>query len=170
MDSRRKSIFQYAMLALASVILYLPVMNHASQSRFDFGSHIGRALRMPDALDHVSAVLFHAVFLSIHRLLGLPHQPAALIAILLVMIPVPLIAFALLRRSVSPVVPDGALAAFALGLVFMSPITVWNKQIHAWLFESNCVSQSNHDNCTPICASGFYFRISYLSESSHTAA
>ena len=98
MKTGRKRIVLYMLLALASLILYLPVMNHASRLQADFGFHINHALQMPHNLDHVSSPLYHAVFLSIHRLLGFPHRLAALTAILLVMIPVPLIAFAQFRR------------------------------------------------------------------------
>ena len=82
---------------------------------------------MPDKLDHITAPLFHAIFLSIHRMLGLPHQLAALTAILLVMIPVPLIAYALFKQRVGEHIPDGALMAVALGLTIMAPITIWTS-------------------------------------------
>lgn len=40
MKTIRKSIVLYMLLALASLILYLPVMNHASRLRADFGMRI----------------------------------------------------------------------------------------------------------------------------------
>ena len=129
MKTRHKPIFLYVLLALASLILYLPVMNHASRLRADFGMHINLSLEMANGLENLSSPLFHplfhAILLSIHRLLDLPHQLAALIAILSVMIPVPLIAFALFRQRVGEHLSDGALMAAALGLTIMAPIAIW---------------------------------------------
>ena len=125
MKSRRKSVIKYTLLALTSLVLYLPVMDHASRQRADFGWHILLALKSPHSLDHVSSPLYYAIFLFAHRFAGLPHQPAALAAILLVMIPVPLIAFTLFRQRTGEHIPDGALLAVALGLTIMAPIAIW---------------------------------------------
>ena len=125
MKSSRISVINYTLLALSSLVLYLPVMDHASRQRADFSLHINLALQMPHNLDHVPSPLYHAVFLSIHRFAGIPHQPAALAAILLVMIPVPLIAFALFRKRAGAYIPDSALMAAALGLTIMAPIAIW---------------------------------------------
>lgn len=103
-------------------------MSHATRFRKDFGLHIESALRMPDTLEHVSYPLFHAVLLLMHRLLGLEPQLSALVAILLLMAPVPVIAFALYKGSVGNHVPDGVLMLFALGLAIMSPIAIWTSK------------------------------------------
>lgn len=127
-NSGRYRLAVYLMLALSSLVLYLPVMSHASRFTVDFGLHIILALKMPDKLEHVSAPLFHAIFLSMHRLMGLSHQDAALAAILLAMVPVPLIAFALFRRCAGEYIAAEVLMAVALGLTIMSPITIWMQK------------------------------------------
>ena len=90
----------YLLLLLLSLIVYLPVMTSASQIKIDFGLHIKFALEPPETTRLVNHVLFHAVFQSIHRIVpSLPHTDVALAAILLVMLPVPVMAFALLREA-----------------------------------------------------------------------
>ena len=109
-------------------MIHLPIMSHASRFRADFGTHILRALKMPDSLDHVSSPLFHAIFLLTHRLLGLEQQQSALVAILLVMVPVPLIAFAIFKKSTGELFPNSILMAFALGLTIMMPVAIWTHR------------------------------------------
>ena len=70
---------------------------------------------------------FHADFLFFHRILGVPQEPAALVAILLVMVPVPLIAFAFFKRSAGRHLPDGTLMALALALAILAPITILDR-------------------------------------------
>ena len=127
MKSDRSRLTVYAFLALSSLILHLPVMNRAIYREWDFMAHIRRAHLMPYELD-VPNVLFHADFLFFHRILGLPQQLAALAAILLVTVPVPLIAFYMFKRSAGHIMPDGILAAFALALAIISPIAIWTDE------------------------------------------
>ncbi|MDE2637564.1 MAG: hypothetical protein OXI30_14470 [Chloroflexota bacterium] len=127
MKTRRKSIVLYTLLAFSSLIVYLPVMYHASRFHSDFGSHIERALKMPHDLDHVSSPLFHAVFLLVFRFADLAPRDAAFIAILLAMVPVPLIAFAVFSRCAGEHLPDSVLMAVAFGLAIMSPISIWTN-------------------------------------------
>ena len=141
MKSRLKTIGLYTLLALSSLIVYLPVMYHASRLRTDFGLHINIALQMPEKLEAATAPLYHGVFLAAHRFAGLAPQNAALAAVLLVMIPVPMIAFALFRRRAGKSVPDWVLMAAALGLSIMSPIMIWKSHymvgyIHAIVFHN----------------------------------
>ena len=80
----------YLLLLFLSLVIYLPVMMRASAAQSDFGGHIKKALALPGTTDHVVHVLFHAVFLAIHRLApNVPHTTAAVLAILLVMAPLP---------------------------------------------------------------------------------
>ena len=125
--TRNKTLVAYMLLALSSLIVHLPVMAHASQFRWDFGAHIERALRMPETFDLVSHPLFHATFLLVHRLFGQEPQLSAVAAIMLVMTPVPVIAFALLKKCVGNHVPDGALMILSIALSIMSPITIWTN-------------------------------------------
>ena len=115
----------YALLALCSLILHLPVMYRAISKQWDFMAHIQIALDLPHDLHNISNVLFHADFLFFHRILGLPQQPAALVAILLVIAPVPLIAFAIFKTRAGANISDGLLMVFALGLAILAPVTIW---------------------------------------------
>ena len=92
-----------------------------------------------------------------HSLLGLAPQDAALAAILLVMVPVPLIAFALFRRRVGHLLLDGALAAFALGLAVISPITIWTDE-----FMVGYLNQIVYHNPTSITLRLFVIPVSIL--------
>ena len=125
METRRKSIGLYTLLALTSLVVYLPVMHYASRINGDFGLHIRLALQMPHELDQISAPLYHAAFLLVYRFADVARQDAALVAILLVMVPVPLIAFAIFRRCAGERLPDALLMAVAFGMAIMSPITIW---------------------------------------------
>ena len=123
----RRSI--YLLLALLSLAAHLPVMYRAIYRHTDFQAHITYALAFPHELNGISNVLFHADFLFFHTILGLPQQLAVLIAILLVMVPVPLIAFALFKRSAGEKVSEAVLMALSLGLAVIAPITIWTDQL-----------------------------------------
>ena len=100
MAIRLKGAVPYVLLLLLSLVVYLPVMTRASAAEVDFGKHITKALALPDSTDHLVHVLYHAIFLSIHELApSVPHKTVALWAILLVMLPVPIMAFAVLRKA-----------------------------------------------------------------------
>ena len=89
------------------------------------------ALAFPEQIRPASHVLFHAIFLLVHRLLPHVADPhAAVLAILPVMMPLPLLIFAMFKKSASNSLPDSVLMALSLGLTIMSPITIWTN---AWM-------------------------------------
>ena len=116
----------YVLLLVLSLIIYLPVMMHAISLEVDFGGHIRRALSLPDSPRHITHVLFHAIFLFIHRLAWfIPRSLATAMAILAVMLPVPIITYALFKRAVDDAAPTALLIALSLALSIMAPITIW---------------------------------------------
>ena len=115
----------YLLLGGLVPILYLPVILHASMFN-DYGSHVAIALGLPHYVKHVTHVLFSALFLVIHRLLpslALPH--AQVVAVLLFMLPVPLIAFSLFKKATKGALSDPLLMAFSLSLTILAPVTIW---------------------------------------------
>lgn len=119
----------YILLLILSLLFYLPVMTRASAAKADFGKHITRALTLPDSTDHVGHVLYHAVFLSIHRLApSVPHTTVALWAILLFMLPLPVMAFVLFSRAARGSLPTSVLIAVSIALTIMAPITIWTNR------------------------------------------
>lgn len=116
----------YLLLLVLSLIIYLPVMMHAIPLEMDFGGHIRRALALPDSPRHITHVLFHAIFLFIHRLAWfIPRSMATAMAILAVMLPVPIIAYSLFKRAVDDAAPTCLLIALSLALSIIAPITLW---------------------------------------------
>lgn len=147
----------YPLLTLLSLAIHLPVMYRAIFRYWDFQAHIERALAFPHELNDISNVLFHADFLFFHRILGLPQQPAVLVAILLVMTPVPLIAFALLKRSAGDDLSDGMLMALSLCLAVIAPVTIWTDQ-----FMLGYLNPIVYHNPTSITARLFVIPVSIL--------
>ena len=126
MAIRLKCAAPYVLLLLLSLVVYLPVMTRATAAKADFGKHITKALALPDSTGHVVHVLYHAIFLSIHELApSMPYETVALWAILLVMLPVPIMAFALLRKAAGDALPANALIAVSFALTILAPIAVW---------------------------------------------
>ena len=123
---RMDKLRPYLALLIVSLVLYIPVMTRAAAAQADFGGHILLALALPDSTRNVFHVLFHAVFLSIHRLApSIPHSTAALLAILLLMTPVPMMAFALLRKATGDALPASLLIALSLALTILAPVAIW---------------------------------------------
>ena len=119
----------YLLLLLLSLIVYLPVMKSASQTEVDFGLHIEFALELPHTRMIVNHVLFHAIFLSVHHIApSVPHTDVALAAILLVMLPVPLMVFALLRKAAGDSLSITVLIALSLALTIVASITIWSNR------------------------------------------
>ena len=119
----------YLLLLLLSLIVYLPVMTSASQTEVDFGLHIEIALALPHQTHYVNHVLFHGIFLSIRQIApSVPHTDAALAAILLVMLPAPLMVFALLRRAAGDSLSTTILIALSLSLTILAAITIWTNR------------------------------------------
>ncbi len=117
----------YLLLLALSLIVYLPVMTRASQSAVDFGLHIGFAQDIPRSTHTLNHVLFHAIFLSMHHIApSVPQTDVALAAILLVMLPVPLIVFALLGKAAEDTLSITVMIALSLALTIVAPITVWS--------------------------------------------
>ena len=161
MATASKRIRPFLLLTVLSLILYLPVMSHAAALDTDFGKHIRRAIALPEISDHeshVTHVLYHSLFLLIYR--GLPtleltHVAAA--AILIFMLPVPLIAFAFFKKAAGDSLPDPWLMAFSLGLTIMSPVTIWTN-----VFMIGYINPIVYHNPTVITVRLFVIPISLL--------
>ena len=148
----------YLLLLALSFLVYLPVMTHASSEFVDFGNHIKKALALPHLERPFGHVLFHAVFLSVHRLAPhIPNASAALVAILLLMLPVPLLAFAALRRAAGDALPAAVLMSLALALAIVAPITIWADK-----FMLGYLNPIVYHNPTSIAARLFVIPLSLL--------
>lgn len=116
----------YVFLCVLSLLIFLPVMEAATERYTDFGYHIGVAEGLPHEVTHISHVLYH----SIYRLLKywLPNfdsSDIALLAILVFTIPLPLIVFSILRRNCPELISTLGILLLSVGLTIASPITFW---------------------------------------------
>lgn len=147
----------YLLLLLLSLLVYLPVMKSASRTLVDFDSHIEFALALPNSTQ-VNHVLFHAIFLSIHQMApSVPHTDAALAAILLVMLPVPLIVFAWLRKAADDSLSIIVLIALSLALTIVASITIWSNR-----YMIGYINPIVYHNPTSIAARLFVIPLSLL--------
>ena len=135
-DTKLIRLRPYLLLLLLSLIVYLPVMQHATGKRVDFGIHITFALGDPDSTGdlahavHVAHILFHAIFLFVDHLAPfLPPTSVAFVAILLVMLPVPIMAFALFKDAAGDTLPASNLIALSLAVTIATPITIWSNPV-----------------------------------------
>ena len=148
----------YLVLLLLSLIVYLPVMKSASLTEADFGLHIEFALELPHTKMIVNHVLFHAIFLSIHHIApSVPHTDAALVAILLVTLPVPLMVFALLRKAADDTLSVTVLIALSLALTIVASITIWTNR-----YMLGYINPMVYHNPTSIAARLFVIPLSLL--------
>ena len=123
---RARKALPYIGLLLFSLAVYLPVMDAASRRRIDFGMYI----RIAQALPHTDSVSSHVLYQAMLKLAqallpGIAPTTAALIAVLVYMLPLPLILFWLLKRATEARLPDALLGALALGLTIAAPLTRW---------------------------------------------
>ena len=155
---RMDKLRPYLVLLALSLIVYLPVMTRASSEYVDFGNHMRKALALPDSVTYIVHVLFHALFLLIHRLAPeIPRSSAALVAILLLMLPVPLMAFALFKRAAGDALSSVALMLLSIGLTILAPVTIWTNQ-----FMIGYVNPIVYHNPTSIAARLFVIPLSLL--------
>ncbi|MCY3831583.1 MAG: hypothetical protein OXG85_01125 [Chloroflexi bacterium] len=155
---RMDKLQPYLFLLAVSFLVYLPVMTHAAAEFVDFGNHIKKALALPDSVTYVTHVLFHAVFLSVHRLAPqIPRASAALVAILSLMLPVPLMAFAIFKRAAGDALPTAILISLAIGLTILAPVTIWSNQ-----FMIGYLNPIVYHNPTSIAARLFVIPLSLL--------
>ncbi|MDE2747772.1 MAG: hypothetical protein OXI34_02295 [Chloroflexota bacterium] len=148
----------YILLLLLSLLVYLPVMSRAVAAKPDFGRQIEIAFALPDSTDYIVHVLYHAIFLSLHQLApSVPHSTVALWAILLVMLPVPLIAFALLKRAAGHSLPASSLVALSFAFTIAAPITIWTNA-----FMLGYINPISYHNPTSIAARLFVIPLSLL--------
>ena len=106
----------------------------------------------------VNHVLFHAIFLSVHHIApSVPHTDVALLAILLVMLPVPLMVFALLRKAAGDSLSITVLIALSLALTIVASITIWSNR-----FMLGYINPIVYHNPTSITARLFVIPLSLL--------
>ena len=133
-------------------------MKSASQRDVDFVTHIRIAQALPHSTHFVNHVLFHAIFRSIHHIApSVPRTDAALLAILLVMLPVPLMVFALLRKAAGDSLSITVLIALSLALTIVASITIWLNR-----FMLGYINPIVYHNPTSITARLFVIPLSLL--------
>ena len=148
----------YLLVLILSLILYLPVMKEASEKQVDFGDYIEQALTLPETTTHVVHVLFHAIFLLVYRLAPfLSQSSAALVAILLVMLPVPIMVYGLLDAAARDGLPTALVIAFSIAVTIAGPIALWTD--HSMLGYINPIV---YHNATSITARLFVIPLSLL--------
>lgn len=158
MYARLPRLKPYLIVLSLSLIVYLPVMMRATAAWTDFGKHIERALNFSTLTDDVLHVLFHTIFMFVHQIAPfLAHTTAALAAILLVMLPVPLMAYALLKRAAGAAVPASILKSLAIALTILAPITIWTDR-----FMLGYMSPMVYHNPTSVTARLFVIPLSLL--------
>jgi len=148
----------YLLLLALSLIVYLPVMTRATSEFVDFGNHIKKAHALPNLERPFGHVLFHAVFLVVHSLAPqASNASAALAAILLLMLPVPMMAFAILRRAAGEALPTVILMSLAIALTLLTPFTIWADK-----FMLGYLNPIVYHNPTSIAARLFVIPLSLL--------
>ncbi len=124
-------LFPYVFLFVLSLLIFLPIMEAATERRLDFGSHIRIAEALPQGVKSeshksVSHVLYHAVYKLLKAWLP-QHEPSniALMAIMVFVIPLPLIIYSILKRNCAGPIAAPGILLLSLGLAIASPITFW---------------------------------------------
>ena len=129
-------------------------MTRAVAAESDFGKQIEIALALPESTDYITHVLYHAIFLSLHQLApSVPHSAAALGAILVVMLPVPLMAFALLKRAAGDSLPAPSLVALSFAFSIAAPITIWTDTFLLGYFNPISYHSPTLHHAAPFCDS-----------------
>ena len=152
--------FPYLTLLVIGLVVFTPVMQRATTLDVDFGDHIALALKMPSENTNVSHVLFHGMFLTLRQLLpSYSNQDIALIVMLAVMVPLPIIVFVPLKKCSAGSIPDYALVGLSLGVTIMAPITIWSQK---WLI--GYINPTIYHNPTTILLLLFVIPISLLAQ------
>ncbi len=121
-----QALLPYVCLFVLSLLIFLPIMGVASERRLDFGSHIEFAEALPQAVNKLTHVLYHAVYRLLKVWLPqLESSDIALLAIMVFMIPLPLIIFSILKRHCAGLIAAQGILLLSVGLTIASPITFW---------------------------------------------
>ncbi len=123
-----KSFISIILILAVYLFISAPVMNVSVRKSLDFSNHYRRALELPaETTDRaVGHILFHAVVKAYHLLLPIASKEVVLfLSIMTFMLPLPVIIFALLKKTAKGLLPDVILGALALGLTIAGPITIW---------------------------------------------
>ena len=126
-------IFLFAL----SFVIFAPVVDVASQIVVDFGSHIGMAEDLPHKIKHVSYVLYHATYRLLKHLFPSLHKTdIALLAIMVYILPLPMIIFSKLTSASAQTIPVYATLLLSLALTIAAPITIWANETMLGYFNS----------------------------------
>jgi len=121
-----QGLLPYIFLFVLSLVIFAPVIGVAAQLYVDFGNHIETAENLPHIVKHVSYVLYHATYRLIKSFLPTIHNPdIALLAIMVFILPLPMIIFSLSRKHSKGTISIYALLLLSVALTIVSPITFW---------------------------------------------
>jgi len=96
-----------------SLVIFATVIGVAAQLYVEFGNHIETAENLPHIVKRVSYVLYHATYRLIKSFLPTIHNPdIALLAIMVFILPLPMIIFSLSRKH-----SKGTISVYALLLL-----------------------------------------------------
>ncbi len=125
-----KRLLPYIFIFVVGLIIFVPIMGAASQHQYDFGSHIGIAEAFPHKVKHVSYVLYHAIYRLLNYLVPTINSPElSLIAIMLFILPLPMIIFPRLVDYSTESFSVYAILLLSVGLTIASPITFWAHEM-----------------------------------------
>ena len=128
----------------------------------DMSNHYVRAIELPAETTHhaVGHVLYHAVVKVARSLLpAAAKETVTVISVMIFLLPLPVIIFLLLRKTVSGRLPDLFTGGLALGLTIAAPITIWVDDRHMIGYINSIV----YHNPTIIALRLFIIPISLLS-------
>ena len=119
-------ILPYIFLFVLTLVVFVPVMTVASKRNIDFGIHSKIAEALPQEVTHVSHILYHAVYrLLRYWLPTVDSSEIALLAILVFILPLPMIVFSLTKKHSAGTISIFAIVFLTFGLTIASPITFW---------------------------------------------
>ncbi len=124
-----QGLLPYIFLFVLSLVIFAPVIGVASKHVVDFGSHIWIAEDLPEKVKHVSYVLYHAAYRLLKYFLSTIDSPdIALLAILIFILPLPMIIFSLLFKPSEGSVSVHAILVLSITLTIVAPITFWTNE------------------------------------------
>ena len=119
-------ILPYIFLFVLTLVVFVPIMAVASKRFADFGIHSKIAEALPQEVTHVSHILYHAVYrLLRYWLPTVDSSEIALLAILVFILPLPMIVFSLTKKHSAGTISIFAIVFLTFGLTIASPITFW---------------------------------------------
>ena len=124
-----QKLIPYLFLFVVGLVIFVPVIGTASQHYDDFGNHIWIAEDFPEKVTHVSYVLYHATYRLLKCFLPTIDSPdIALLAIMVFILPLPMIIFSLLFNHSAGTISVYAILLLSVALTIVAPITIWANE------------------------------------------